>query len=104
MSGLFSWISELFLGGAAPATANYIELILRPDASGRKWAGFGGGADLHLSGLTGETVGVFMGRFNSYRGPDQQITELRNEDGSSLPFSTALRKSIVAIVSESKRH
>ncbi len=100
MSGLFSWISELFLGVAAPSTANYIELILRPDTSGRKWAGFGGGADLKLAGLAGETVAVFMGRFNSYRGPDQQITELRQEDGSALPFSTVLRQSRVAIVSQ----
>ena len=104
MSGLFSWISELFLGGAAPATANYVELILRPDVSGRKWAGFGGGADLHLSGLSGETVGVFMDRFNSYRGPDQQITELRQEDGSALPFSAVLRQSRVAIVSKAASH
>ena len=95
MSGLFSLISGWF-GGAGGA--NYIELVLRPDASGRAWTGFGSGGDLKLSGLAGETVGIFMDRFNSYRGPAQQITELRRVDGPPLPFSTVLHESMVAIV------
>ena len=100
MSELFSWISDLFGGNGA--SANYIELVLRPDASGRTWIGFGSGADLKLSGLAGETVGIFMDRFNSYRGPGQQIAELRREDGTPLPFSTVLNGSMIAVVFKNK--
>ena len=75
-------------------------LILKPDESGRKYAGFLSGESLVLKGNTGETVGVLMERFNTYRGPDQQITNLWTAAGAPLPFSTILNGTLTAIVSK----
>lgn len=73
-------------------------LVLQPDSSGRTYAGFRDGKSLHATAQTGDTVGVIMERFNTYRGPDQQITRLWNVSGEELPFSTPVVGNIVAIV------
>lgn len=85
------WITSFF--GSAGGT-----LILQPDSSATNIAGFKNGKSLDFSAQSGETIGQIMDRFNTYRGPDQQITQLWTVDGSSLPFSTVVSGRIVAIV------
>jgi len=82
-----------WLFGAKP-----VSLTLQPDESGKKYSGFHSGKALSCSAKEGETIQAIMDRFNTYRGPDQQITKLWNSDGSILPFSTVLRGSVTAIV------
>ena len=88
---MFSWL----FGDTQEST-----LILKPDESGRKYAGFFSGESLILKGNTGEPVGTLMERFNTYRGPDQQITRLWTAEGAPLPFTTELRGTLTAIVSK----
>ena len=90
------WVLDFFGMGGSSAT---VELTLQPDASAKSYAGFGSGQPLVLKGTAGETVGMLMDRFNTYRGPTEQITKLAREDGSALPFSTVLRENIKAILS-----
>ncbi len=84
------WIASLFGGGGT--------LVLQPDSSSSNVVGFKNGKSLDFSTQSGETVGQIMDRFNTYRGPDQQITQLWNVDGSPLPFSTVVSGRLVAIV------
>jgi hypothetical protein len=51
-----------------------------------------------LTGKRGETVQAIMDRFNTYRGPDNQITSLYKPTGERLPFSTVLSSSMAANV------
>lgn len=90
---MFSWL----FGGSRHSEST---LILKPDESGRKYAGFLSGESLILKGNTGESVGTLMERFNTYRGPDQQITRLWTTEGTPLSFSTELRETLTAIVSK----
>ncbi len=74
------------------------KLILQPDTSAKTLPGFKSGDPLYLTGNHGDTVGVIMGRFNTYRAPDSQITQLWKPDGTVLSFSTPVTGSMVAIV------
>ena len=76
----------------------YVNLILQPDNSGMKYAGFRDGTALKLVGKEGETVGNFMGRFNQYRGPEEQITLLYTPAGEILSFNTVVRQNMTAVV------
>jgi len=76
-------------------------LLLIPDASGRKYAGFHSGAELRLVANPGQTVGEVMAKFNTFRGPDQQITVLFKRNGGILPFSTIINGTLEAVVSQS---
>ena len=75
-----------------------IKLILQPDHSAKILPGFKFGDPLHLTGNYGDSVGSIMDRFNTYRSPDSQITQLWKPDGSPLPFSTLITGSLTAIV------
>ncbi len=92
---MFSWITSLFSSGQPQQVA----LILMPDESGKTYAGFHSGEPLKLTGTAGETVGQLMDRFNTYRGPGEQITELMQLNGDRLPFSTVLTEERRAWVS-----
>lgn len=80
----------------------YVNLMLQPDNSGMKYAGFHDGTALKLVGKDGETVGDFMRKFNTYRGPEEQIQILYNPDGSILSFTTVVREDMIAVVKWSK--
>lgn len=80
----------------------YVNLTLQPDNSGMKYAGFHDGTALKLVGKDGETVGDFMRKFNTYRGPEEQIQILYNPDGSILSFTTVVREDMIAVVKWSK--
>ena len=75
-----------------------VKLILQPDNSARILPGFKFGDPLHLTGNYGDSVGVIIDRFNAYRAPDSQITNLWKSDGSPLQFSTPVTGSLIAIV------
>ena len=75
-----------------------IQLVLKPDDSGKKWAGFLSGVPLTCIVTPGETLAMALERFNTYRGPDQQITAVWSETGASIPLSTVLRQDTVVIV------
>lgn len=76
----------------------YVNLTLQPDNSGMKYAGFHDGTALKLVGKEGETVGDFMRRFNTYRGPEEQISVLYTQGNSILPFTTVVREDMIAVV------
>jgi hypothetical protein len=86
------WITGFF------GTGGKGTLVLQPDKSATKLAGFKDGKSLDFSAQSGETVGQIMDRFNVYRGPDQQITQVWTTDGTSLPFSTVVTGRLIAIV------
>ncbi len=76
-------------------------LILRPHASAVGMPGFPTSSELRLVANAGETVGDVMDRFNTYRGPDHQITRLYAALGDAaveLPFSSPVTGTVVAIV------
>lgn len=85
---MFSWFSAGESG----------KLILTPDVSGRKYAGFHSGGSLTLVANPGETVGQVMDKFNAFRGPDEQITVLLTPEGLSLPFFTKIVGTVYAVV------
>jgi hypothetical protein len=85
---MFSWIC----GGSGGT------LVLRPHSSAIGMPGFPTSSDLVLSASAHETVGDLMERFNTYRGPDHQITRLFALDGSELAFSTPVSGVIIGIV------
>ena len=74
-----------------------VTLTLDPIGEAKKLPGFTKGS-LSLTGKRGETVQAIMDRFNTYRGPDNQITSLYKPTGERLPFSTVLSSSMVANV------
>jgi hypothetical protein len=76
----------------------YVNLTLQPDNSGMKYAGFRDGTALKLVGKEGETINDFMRRFNTYRGPEEQILMLHNTAGEILSFTTVVRQDMTAIV------
>jgi len=80
------------------AKAKQVTLILQPDESGKKLAGFQGGKPLPLNVTSGETVQAVMDRFNTYRGPENQIRMLWLGDGRPLVFSHVLTENTTAIV------
>jgi len=73
-------------------------LVLKPDESGKQYAGFYSGASLELTATEGETISIVMDKFNTYRGPDQQISRLYTEAGQPLPFHTPIHGRMIAIV------
>lgn len=73
-------------------------LTLVPDAGVRDLVGFRSGMSLSCTANPGDTVGMVMDRFNMYRGPDQQITQLWDELGKSIPFSMVIRGNLRALV------
>jgi len=91
MSWLLQWGSSFFSPGEC-------KLVLQPDASAKILPGFKSGDPLYLTGNHGDTAGAIMDRFNSYRAPDSQITQLWNVDGTPLPFSTPIKGVLTAVV------
>ena len=85
----FNWFSQ---------PKKYVNLTLQPDNSGVKYAGFKDGTALKLVGTAGETVGDFMRRFNTYRGPEEQIQVLYTFENAVLPFMTVVRQDMTAVV------
>ena len=76
----------------------YVNLTLQPDNSGMKYAGFRDGTALKLVGTQGETINDFMRRFNTYRGPEEQIALLYAPSGEILSFTTVVRQDMTAVV------
>ena len=89
---MFNW----WFGTQTPNAA--ATLVLTPDESGRRYAGFGSGQSLTLTATEGETVQAVMDRFNTYRGPKEQINQLYTSSGAPLTFQTPLSGQITAIV------
>lgn len=87
---MFAWLTGM--------TVTNGSLVLIPDVSGRKYAGFHSGNSLTLTANPGETVGQVMDKFNAFRGPEQQITVLFTYEGQPIPFLTIIRGSMDAYV------
>jgi len=77
-----------------------IYLILQPDESAKKYAGFREGLRLTLTGLPGTTVGTLLHQINCYRTPDQQIKTLFQLDGNAISSDFVLKRDLVGIVKE----
>ena len=75
-----------------------VVLVIQPDESGKKYAGFREGKSLSLTAKSGETVQIVMDRFNTYRGPDSQVNKLWFSDGRPLPFSHVLTENTTALL------
>jgi hypothetical protein len=60
--------------------------------------GFRNGNPLTLVAKTGDTVSLIMERFNTYRGPDEQITKLYTPEGDLLDISTVIYDNMVAVI------
>lgn len=75
-------------------------LTLQPDMSGRTLHGFQSGMPLRItSDFFGQTVGELLEKFNTYRGPEQQIRHVWNpETGKEFEHSYSIKSDIVAIV------
>jgi hypothetical protein len=91
-------INNMFFNWFNTPPKKYVNLILQPDTSGMKYAGFRDGTALKLVGTDGETVGDFMRRFNTYRGPEEQIALLYTPSGEILSFTTVVRQDMKAVV------
>ena len=87
---MFNWLF--------PSVQKNAILVLKPDESGRRYAGFGSGQSLTLTATDGETVQAVMDRFNTYRGPKEQINQLYTTTGVPLVFQTILTGRMIAIV------
>ena len=86
------WIKGFFF------TSSACTVFLKPDDTGKTGAGFRGGQILPCAATPGETLAAVLDRFNTYRGPDQQIVRVWAEDGSDLPLTLVLRQNLVVIV------
>ena len=75
---------------------------LVPTAAAKTLPGFSHGG-LTLVATRGETVGAVMERFNTYRGPDAQISTLYTQDGELIPFTTVLTGPVHCIVRNSSK-
>ncbi len=75
-------------------------LILRPDPSGCSLHGFQSGKPLHItSDFFGQRVGDLLEKFNTYRGPDQQILHIWDPvSGEEISHSFSLKSDTVAII------
>lgn len=89
----------MFSSWFSASPKKYVHLTLQPDNSGMKYAGFHDGTALKLVGTMGETVGDFMRRFNTYRGPEEQIQVLYTPGGQIIPFMTVVKQDMTAVVS-----
>lgn len=76
-----------------------VTLTLNPDSSAKHFAGFGGQA-LKLTGMSGETIGQLISRFNKYRSPDQQLKTVFHQDGTPVSNTYVLNTSLVVIVKD----
>ena len=88
----------MFFNWFSTPPKKYVNLTLQPSDSGMKYAGFHDGTALKLVGTMGETVGDFMRRYNTYRGPEEQILMLHTPAGGILSFTTVVRQDMTAIV------
>ncbi len=77
-------------------------LVLKPDISALSLPGFKEGDSLTLTANDGDTVGIVMDRFNTYRGPNSQISVLWTPDGVHLPYTTPVNGVIIAIVKKNE--
>jgi len=73
-------------------------LSLKPDESGKNLAGFKSGNALTCVANDGEMISTVLDRFNTYRGPNQQIHKLWTTDGKEMNLSLTISKDLVAIV------
>lgn len=78
----------------------YIQLLLIPQPSAKKFAGFSSGTPLKLSGLSGITIGSLITQFNAYRSPDSQIRQVYSQTGIIVSMETVLTRDVSVIVKD----
>jgi hypothetical protein len=88
---MFEWLWEVFFG------SEKITVQLIPDNSANTLPGFHSGP-LTLIAVKGDSIEKIMTNFNTFRGPDSQITKLFTQDGDAIPFSTVITQPIICIV------
>jgi hypothetical protein len=88
---MFEWLWEVFFG------SEKITVQLIPDNSASTLPGFNNGG-LTLIANKGDSIEKIMTNFNTFRGPDSQITKLFTQDGNTIPFSTVITQPIICIV------
>lgn len=87
---MISWLFGRVGGGT---------LILKPDSSAVGLPGFPtASTELRLTASGGDTIGILLEKFNTYRGPDSQVTRVYSESGLELPISKLVVGNLVAIV------
>ncbi len=88
----------MWLFRGKPAT-----LTLQPDASGRSLHGFQSGTPLRItSDFFGQTLGDLLDKFNTYRGPNQQIQHVWDPlSGKEIEHSLYLKTDMIVIVRSS---
>jgi len=77
-----------------------VQLTLVPHESAKKFAGFGSGTPLKLTGQSGITIGGLISQFNAYRAPDSQLKQVFSENGTPTSLSTVLNRDISVIVKD----
>jgi hypothetical protein len=79
-------------------------LVLKPDASMVGCPGFPTSDPLTLTGLDGETIAAFLDKFNTYRGPENQIRVVYDAASGVHPISldVKVRGVMTVIVKKSK--
>lgn len=75
-----------------------VKLILTPEPNGKPIPGFLSGAPLTCVGTSGETIGTILSRFNTYRGPDQQLTEVWSQAREAIPLTTVIKADTVVYI------
>lgn len=77
-----------------------LTLIPTQSAIDRKLAGFHSGNPLKLSFKAGESASTVLHRFNTYRGPDNQISTLYSsiDQKSAFPLQTVLNSDVSLFV------
>jgi hypothetical protein len=74
-----------------------VTVQLVPEGSAKSLPGFHHGS-LTLIACKGDTFGKLMTNFNTYRGPDSQVTKLFSLSGTEIPFSTIITAPAICFV------
>jgi hypothetical protein len=92
------YINTMFRWLWGSTISNNIQILLSAfDESARSMPGFYSG-NLTLTATSGETLQQVLNRFNKYRGPDSQITNVYTSEGEIVPLFTVLTESVTLFV------
>lgn len=79
------------------SSSEKVTIQLVPEGAAKSLPGFHNGG-LTLIATKGDTFGIIMDNFNTYRGPDSQITKLFSQDGMEIPFTTVITAPAICFV------
>jgi hypothetical protein len=73
-------------------------ITLKPDDSGKKIAGFREGSLKITADFSGQNVRDLLEKINKYRGPDQQIKHVWDNNGTAVNPETAVTENTVFVI------